>query len=95
MNVNAFEEEVLGMCGNDYEAPHTIASDLARELKRPVTESEVRGAFLSLAEKGLVDAYSVDKSANRLLPISRTEAARDESAWFYWSAEGRKWYEAS
>src|SRR6185369_4506986 len=84
MNITEFEVEVLGWCGNDYEAPHTIASDMTRELRRTVTESEVRAAFLSLAAKGLVDAFTVDKSANRFVPISAVEATRDETAWFIW-----------
>jgi hypothetical protein len=82
MNVSAFESEVLDRCGNDYEAPHTIANDLARDLKRPVTESEVRAAFLSLASGGLVQAYVFEGSTNRYVPISSAAAVHESGAWF-------------
>jgi len=92
MSVVAFEYEVLGSCGNDYEAPHTVANDLARDLKRPVTEAEVRAAFVSLAAKGLVQAYTYEASGGGYVPISSREAAQNEAAWFMMNAEGRKFY---
>lgn len=89
MSISAFEGEVLGRCGSDYEAPDTIANDIARDLKRPVTEAEVRAAFLSLASKGLVQAYVFEPSTSRYVPISSAAASRDEAAWFMTNAEGR------
>ena len=70
-----FEYEVLGRCGNDYEAPHTIAGDLARDLQRPIAEVEVLAAFLSLAAKGLVQAYVFEDSTSRYVPVSSTTAS--------------------
>ena len=88
MERSTFEDEVLGMCGNDYEAPHTIASDLARELRRPVTESEVRKALLALASKGLVQAFVFENPTNRYVPISSGAATQEEAAWFLITLEG-------
>src|SRR5258708_3989376 len=45
----SFEDEVLGRISSDYEAAHTNADDIARDLKRPVTQAEVLAALLSLA----------------------------------------------
>jgi hypothetical protein len=78
----AFEHEVLDRCGNDFEAPHTIVLDLTRDLGRPVTESEVRAAFLSLAAKGLVQAYTFEASTSRYVPISSVEATHADAPWF-------------
>lgn len=82
MNRSAFEEEVLGFVCDDYEAPHTIASDMARELRRPITEAEVREALLSLACKGQVFTFKVDRAASRLIPIDVEDAAIEPEPWF-------------
>ena len=81
------------MLGNDYEAPHTITADLARNLGRSVAESEVRSAFLSLASKGLVQAYVYDASIGEYVPISSIAASVEHSVWFMTNAEGRRAYE--
>ena len=86
---------MLGRCADDYEAPHTIAGDIARDLERPVTEAEVRAAFLSLAAKGLVQAYAFEGSSSCYLPISSSAAIHQEAAWFLVSAEGRRLNDAS
>ena len=77
-----FEEEVLGFVCDDYEAPHTIAIDIARELGRPITEVEVRTALLALAAKGQVQAYVFEKASNRYIPISSYAASHEPDAWF-------------
>ena len=90
MNLSAIEDEALGRCADDYEAPHTIAGDITRDLGRPVSEPEIRAAFLSLAEKGLVQAYHFETSSNRWVAISPADASREEAAWYFISAEGRR-----
>jgi len=82
MSGGAIESEVLERCRDDFEAPHTIASDIARDLGRPVTESEVRAAFLSLASKGLVQAYTFETLSSRPVPISSADAVHTDAAWF-------------
>ena len=74
MKQRALESEVLNMCGNDFEAPHTVAGDLARELGRPVAESEVRVVMLALASKGQLQAYIFESSSSRYVPISSAAA---------------------
>ena len=54
---SAFEFEVLQFVSNDYEASHTIAVDLSRELGRLVTEDEIDKALQNLTRRGLVHAY--------------------------------------
>jgi hypothetical protein len=90
MNVTAMEDEVLGRCADDYEAPHTITSDIARDLERPITEAEVRAAFVSLAAKGLVQAYVYEASNSRYVEISSIAAAGEATAWFFITSDGRK-----
>ena len=87
------QDEVLGRCADDYEAPHTIAGDIARKLGRPIPEAEVLAAFLSLASIGLVQSYVFEASDGSYVPISVAEASQQDAVWFMISAEGRKTYE--
>lgn len=64
------------------------SGDLARDLKRSVSDSEVRAAFLSLAARGLVNAYIFDQSRNRYVPISTSAAQTEDAVWFMISNEG-------
>ena len=59
-NVDAFDLDVFGRVGDDYEAIHTIRGDLERDLGRPVPSEEVGAALLRLAAQGLVDAFEFD-----------------------------------
>ena len=77
-----FEDEVLGRVSNDYEAAHTITGDIARDLKRPVTEAEVLVALLNLAHSGLVQAYVYDASNKRYRAIAAGEAKDAKELWF-------------
>jgi hypothetical protein len=90
LQMTQLETEVLDRCGNDYEAPHTIASDIARDLKRPVSDAEVRAAFRSLAVQGLVDAYVFDDVRNQYVPISASAAQLQDAAWFTITVKGRE-----
>ncbi len=93
MDRSGFEYEVLERCGNDYEAPHTIAGDLARDLGRIVTESEVLAAFLSLESKGLVQAYVFEAGLGDFVPLSSEAAPEVDALWFMMNAKGRASYE--
>ena len=79
---SAFELEVLSRVAEDYEAAHTIAADMARDLKRTVSEAEVRQALLTLARGGLVQAYFYDDGAQRYRTISPAEAEAAQQPWF-------------
>ena len=95
MEPRGFAYEILGRCGNDYEAPHTIASDLARDLGRTVTEEEVRAALIDLAVAGQVDAYIFLPCQSEYVRISPTEATSIDQPWFMMSQKGRAEYGAS
>ena len=84
----AFENEVLEMCGNDYEAPQTIVADLSRELKRAVTEADVRAALVSLASAGKLRAYVFENSTSRYVPISNVTDVNASGVWFKRVANG-------
>jgi hypothetical protein len=86
---NSFELEVLGFVAEDYEAPHTIAGDIARELQRPTTEAEVLAALLSLARTGLVQSYVYDSGGSQYRAISAKEAASTKDPWFMATAAGK------
>ena len=85
---DAFEMEVLGWVTEDYEAPHTIADDIARELNRATSESEVRAALVALAQSGMVQAYVYESQSHGYKPISASEAATTEAPWFMATAQG-------
>jgi hypothetical protein len=86
---SAFELEVLGFVADDYEAPHTIAEDIARELQRPTTEAEVLAALLSLARTGLVQSYVYDSGGSRYRAISAKEASLAQDPWFMATVAGK------
>jgi hypothetical protein len=79
---SAFELEVLEWVAQDYEAPHTIAGDIARELERAVPSEEVRAALLELARRGLVQAYVFEAGENRYRPVALAEAHAAADLWF-------------
>jgi hypothetical protein len=88
MNLSEIEQEVLWACGDDYEAPHTICSAVARAVDRAVSESEIRATFLSLAEKGLVQAYVFDGRLKKWNRIAASAAAQQRSSWFKVTSRG-------
>jgi hypothetical protein len=85
---SAFELEVLRNVADDHESPHTIVEDIARELKRPIAETEVLAALLALAKSGLVQAYAYDQAGRRYQPISARDARKEHEPWFMATAEG-------
>ena len=85
---SAFELQVLGYVEDDHESPHTIAEDIALELKRPIAEPEVLAALLALAKSGLVQAYAYDQEGRRYQPISAKAARKEHEPWFMATAEG-------
>ena len=85
---SAFELEVLGWVADDYEAPHTITGDIARETGRSTTEAEVRAALLALAQSAMVQAYVYDAQTQSYKPVTYREAAMATDAWFMSTAAG-------
>ena len=81
-NSSALQNEVLDRVADDYEAAHTIASDIARDLGKAVSETEVKQALLALAHSGAVQAYVYDASAQRYRTVSPAEAEAAKEAWF-------------
>jgi hypothetical protein len=79
---SAFELEVLEWVVHDYEAPHTIVGDIARELGRPVSDAEVRAALLELTSRGLVQAFVFEAADNRYRAVTLAEAQAAAEAWF-------------
>jgi hypothetical protein len=90
--MGTFEIEVLGMVSNDYEAIHTIRSDLERELARPVSAEEVASALASLAQAGLVDAFVFDPSLRNYRKVG-ADANSISDLWFLINSAGRAEYE--
>ncbi|MFO1303888.1 MAG: hypothetical protein U1F54_09165 [Burkholderiales bacterium] len=90
--MDPFELTVLGAVANDYEAVHTIRSDLERDLGRPVSENELGAALIRLATAGLVDALVYDPNARRYRRVDLAEHSASE-LWFFISAHGRAEYE--
>lgn len=85
---STFELEVLAYVADDYETPHTLAEDIARELNRPIAEAEVLTALLALAKSGLVQAYVYDQDSRHYRPISAHDARKEHEPWFMATAEG-------
>ena len=81
-DLGAFELEVLEWVAQDYEAPHTISGDIARELGRAVSDAEVRAALLDLTDRGLVRAYVFEPAAGQYRQVSPAEAHTTKDPWF-------------
>jgi hypothetical protein len=81
-SASALQREVLSRVAEDYEAAHTITSDIARDLGRSISEAEVTQALLELARAGAVQAYVYDVSSQRYRTISPAEAEAAKEAWF-------------
>jgi hypothetical protein len=82
VNATALQREVLDRVADDYEAAHTITTDIARDLGRPISESEVTQALLALARAGAVQAYLYDANAHRYRTVSPAEAEAAKEPWF-------------
>jgi hypothetical protein len=80
--LTALQHEVLSRVAEDYEAAHTITSDIARDLGTPVSEADVRQALLALAHSGAVQAYVYDGGVQQYRTVSPVEAEAAEEAWF-------------
>jgi hypothetical protein len=93
VNQRAFAIDVLGMLGNDYEAPQTIAGDLSLDLGRPVSEAEVRAALLELSLKGWAQAFRFEAASRQYVEIEAAEAAHEQSSWFMATKNGMAAYE--
>jgi hypothetical protein len=81
-SASALQQEVLSRVAEDYEAAHTITSDIARDLGRAVSEVEVRQLLLALAYSGAVQAYVYDAGTQRYRTVSPAEAAAAKEPWF-------------
>jgi hypothetical protein len=92
--LNAFELDVLGRVADDYEAVHTIRSDIERDLARTVSASEIEVALVRLVEAGFVDAYSYDAQGHAYGKVNIGSAPAAE-LWFLISGAGRAEYERS
>ncbi len=93
MGIGVVGEVVLWSCGDDYEAPHTLAKQVSQHLDREVSESEVRATLISLAHDGLVQPYVFDKDGNAWRAITAIAAEREADAWFMVTARGSEWLE--
>ena len=92
MSLSSFELEVLGRVADDYEAIDTIRDDIARDLKRPVSDEEVGLALLALTRSGLVDAFVYDASSSQYRRADVDQSSVAE-LWFLTSKRGRSEYE--
>jgi hypothetical protein len=79
---DSFNDEVLDRVANDYEAPHTIVADLARDLGREVTEQEVLQALLALAISARVQAFVHDTTKHDYVSLAVDDVASHKSLWF-------------
>lgn len=73
---------VLDAVSDDFEAPHTIASELSRDLARVVTEQEAFSSLVRLAKSGLVQAFRYDADTNRFSPVRANDIAMTPEPWF-------------
>jgi len=83
------DQYVLGSASDDFEAPHTIATDLSRDLGRVITEQEVMTSFVRLAQAGLVQAFRYDVEINRFVPVPAGAIALIAEPWFMAIASSR------
>ena len=90
--MDAFDLDVFGRVGDDYEAIHTIRGDLERDLARPISVDEVGAALLRLVSLGFIDAFKFDAERNAFCRVKATVHPTEE-LWFLTNARGRAEYE--
>jgi hypothetical protein len=88
VSLSAFELEVLDRVIADYEAVHTIQSDIARDLGRPVSTDEVATALLGLVRAALVEPFVYDAGASSYR-CARVDQNPITDLWFLATEEGR------
>ncbi|WP_139225056.1 hypothetical protein [Dokdonella immobilis] len=81
-DLSELEQHVLNAASDDYEAPHTIANDLALYLGRAVSEEDVATAFVRLARLELVQAFQYNSIAQQFQPVPASAIATVEEPWF-------------
>lgn len=90
--MDPFDLNVLGAVADDYEAIHTIRSDLERDLGRPISENELGAALIRLVSAGLVDPLVYDQSLRRYRKVDLADFSAGE-LWFFITTHGRAEYE--
>jgi hypothetical protein len=90
--MDPFELEVLGRVADDYEANHTIRSDLERDLARPVSANEVGAALVRLATGGLVEPLIYDQVHRKYQRVDLNSYSAEE-LWFFITPNGSAEYD--
>ncbi len=90
--MDPFEIEVLGRVADDYEAIHTIRSDLERDLAHPVSANEVRAALVQLAAAGFVDPFTYDQIQHKYRRADLSAYSAEE-LWFFITPLGSAEYD--
>lgn len=81
-DLSEFELLVLGAASDDYEAPHTIANNLAQHLGHEVSEQAVSATFVRLSQLGLVQAFQFCSASQKFQPVTAETLAAVGEPWF-------------
>ena len=81
VNQDEFRECVLDFISNDFEAPSTITSDIARVLAREVSEGEVLDALVARVRDGRAQAYVFAVDSHQYVPVGLDDVPV-ETLWF-------------
>jgi len=76
------DKHVLAWARDDFETPSSIVANVSLDLGRPVTEREVLGSFVRLAQLGLVQAFQYESTARQYSPVSPTIVGSLAEPWF-------------
>ena len=80
--ISGFQLDVLSRVTDDFEAPHTIAGDLERDLGRPVSDAEVLAVLVELTAAGLTCAYQYSHTDQRYVRIEAAQVGLVPDPWF-------------
>jgi hypothetical protein len=89
MVLTRYESSALNLILDDYEAPNTIANNVAQDLGHFVAEQEVMEALTALTIRGLATAFSYDPSSQSFCVINVEEIKETNNLWFMASSSGR------
>ena len=88
-NLSLLAREALDRIADDYEASHTITTEIAAALDRKISELEVREALLSLADQGLAQAFVYDQGVQQFAAVAPAAALPKQELWFRCTPLGR------
>jgi hypothetical protein len=81
-HLSNLDQQVLRWASDDFEAPHTIASNVSSDLGCVVDEQEILSSFVRLSHLRLVQPFQYDPEAQQFFPVQLGALSKTADPWF-------------